>query len=715
LFYAKISIAVVATTVSLAISLYNILKRSRTSSNEILAASGIVSTVFCAFIIVSILYPSFQTPLQTRRINLLFLMLTATLVFTFFCFYPYLKSKSAIAAIIISLPGYALSIFNAAEAILNARGFVFLSAEQAGALRNAYLLTITMYFLGALIVLIFKSGHYAYRALRTDLVYLLIGMALLFLSILVPSLYLEYLRGMPDYGMVGALISIPLMLVIMNYAASDYNGIDMKSFYSKGVYWLIIVLLLLGPSLLIIKYNAQLSLKEKIPSLGLALILFGYLFVFFKYIRPRIEDLFGRGRRNLIAKLDRLFNELKQVTENIRQEEYWANFFEILAGGFADAFRIKRAHCFLYNKHENNFFAAYQKGGKVNDDKLSTDHPVIALMTRSSGIVYKPMLYYPGSGVESERALEFFGQNRFEVVMPCFSSEKEMIGLVAFGPLRGNKIYSKAFLSVLELYRIQFQHYLANALMLEQVRATQVVRHDQIVVNSIKNKIIPGKMCRLGGYEVESLYIGNSPYGGDYIDSMPLDENRSVLFMADASYSGIDSAIILLELYSVLHAHQKSFDSPHKILNAMNWVIGSSKFSDKYAKAACVILSESGNIAFSTAAFNPMLVYTPHDRTFIECSTKGLPVGVNKKSAYESNAIQLDAGSLGIIYSDGLAAAINDRGEAYSIERLKDILKSKRNLTTADLIEIIHADLQNFIKDKKQVNDVSIIIFKFQQ
>ncbi len=715
MFYAIISLAIAATIVSFAIFFYNIVKRSRTSPNVILAAAGIVSTALYAFMIIKFLNPSIATPAQTHNIHLLFLMLTATLVFTFFCFYPYLKSRGTIAAIIVSLPGYAFSIIIAADTILNEQGIAVLSAEPAGTWQTAYLLTIMIYFLGALIVLIFKSGFYAYRALRIDLVYLLIGMTILFLLLLLPSLYLEYFRGTPDYNTISVLVTIPLMLVIMNYAASDYNDIDMKKFYSTGLYWLIIVLLLLGPSLLIIKYNTQLNLREKIPSLGLALILFGYLFVFFKYIRPRIEDLFGRGHRNLITKLDRLFNDLKRVSENLKQEEYWDNFFETLAGGFADAFGIERAYCFLYNKKENKFFTAYQKGGKINDSEISTDHPLIALMSRSSGIVYKPTLYYPESRVEGGGALEFFERNRLEVVMPCFSSEREVSNLIALGQLRGKKIYTKSFLSALELYRVQFQHHLANALMLEQVRATQVVKHDQIVVNSIKNKIIPREMSRLRGYGIDSLYIGNSPYGGDYIDSVPLDENRSAIFMADASYSGIDSAIILLELYSVLHLHTKTFDSPHKILNAMNWVIGSSKFSDKYAKAACVILSASGEIAYSIAAFNPILVYSPQDREFIECDTKGLPVGVNKKSAYESKTIQLDAGSVGILYSDGLVTAINDRGEAYSIERPKNILKGERDSNPADLVDIIRADLQNFIKDKKQINDISVIIFKFQQ
>ncbi|OHD72215.1 MAG: hypothetical protein A2W19_15025 [Spirochaetes bacterium RBG_16_49_21] len=715
MFYAEISLAVAATVICLVIFFYNIVKKSRSSCNTLLAAAGLASAALSSLIIINRLDIGILTPALAQKIILSLLMLVGTLVFAFFWVYPYTKPGGIIIALIAGIPGYLVSGITAASSVTlaePARAGSF--AGLIGSGYPAYLLTVTLYLLATLIVILYKAGQHANRALRNDLLYLLAGLIVLFPSFLVPAVYLEYFGGITDFSTTSVLPAVPLILIIMNYAASDYSTIDMKKFYARAFYWLITILLLLAPTLLMIKYNTRQYLQEKIPSLALAFILFLYLFTVFKYIRPRIADLFERGRRNLITRLDQLFNDLKRVTENIKQEEYWDNFFEALAGGFAAAFGIRNAYCFLYNKKENKFITAFGTGEKIPDVEILSDHPLLTLLSRTPGIVYKPALHFPGRPDDGNSALEFFERNRLEVILPCYNPEKEMIGLIALGQLRGNKIYTKSFLSALELYRIQFQHHLANALMLEQVRATQVIKHDQIVVSSIKNKIIPHGMSQLRGYRISSLYVNNSPYGGDYFDSMPVDENRIALFISDASYSGIDSAIISLELYSVLHSHAKLFDSPNKILNMMNWVIGSSVFSNKYAQAFCAILSSSGELSYSNAAFNPLLVYSPDADTITECDIKGLPVGVNKKSMYESKTIQLNPGSAGILYSDGLVTAINDNGEAYSIDRVQNVLRRARETGPADLVKIIHADLQHFIKEKKQINDMSVIAFKFQ-
>jgi serine phosphatase RsbU (regulator of sigma subunit) len=488
----------------------------------------------------------------------------------------------------------------------------------------------------------------------------------------------------------------------------------MKRLFVKIIYWLMIFLILLIPVFFIMKYNTKEYLDIRIPSLGVAAIMFVFLFAVFKYIRPQIENFFERRRRYFIANLDDLFNAPVLLSESIKQKDFRESLFETLIGGFVSKFGIVSAHCFLLNKNEKKFMLAYSTGEKIPDAEIIQDSPLIQLLFNTPGIVYKSALNYPRETQDRRIALEFFIRNRLEAILPCMNPEKQMIGLIALGGFLGNKKYSTSFLTALELYRIQFQHKLANALMLEQVRTQQVDKHDRMVVSSTKNKIIPSNMSQVNDYRISSLYISNSQYGGDYFDSVRLDENRVALFMADSSYSGVDSAIISLELYGVLHSHMKLFDSPNKILDNMNWVMVTSKYSNKFAPAICVILSSTGELSYSNATFNPLMLYKPEDNTITEFGTKGIPLGADKKSKYESTTILLKPGSVGILYSNGMAYAINKNGEAYSTDRIKSILRSGAQKSPADLTRIINSDVTNFIQEQDQMYDMSAIIFKFQ-
>jgi serine phosphatase RsbU (regulator of sigma subunit) len=497
-------------------------------------------------------------------------------------------------------------------------------------------------------------------------------------------------------------------------ATLDFQTINMKRPLIKIIYWLVTFLILLIPVLAMLKYNTKEYLDVQIPSLGVAVIIFIYLFIIFKYARPRIEDLFERKHRKLIAKIDELFTTPERLSESIKQKDFWDGFFEKFVGGFAAKFEIPGAYCFMLNKDEKKFIAAFGIGEKIPDAEIPLDAPLIQLISDMPGILYKSNLSSLGKVHGKGAALEYFIKNSIEVVLPCLNPEKQIIGFIALGPLSGNKTYSKSFLSALDLYRIQFQQKLANALMLEQARTEQVIAHDQMVVGSVKSKIIPRNMAQLNGYRISFLHINNSLYGGDYLDSVRLDENRVGLFISDTSYSGIDSAVVSLELYAVLHSHTKSFSSPDKVLSLMNWIITSSKFTNKFTPAQCVILSTSGEISFSNAAFNPLILYDPDDNTIANFGTKGIPIGMDKKSTFESSTIQLKSGAIGVLYSHGLVSAVDDGGKPYSIERVKNLVRSNTKKSPADLAAIINSDITGFIKEKKQVNDMSAIIFKFQ-
>jgi sigma-B regulation protein RsbU (phosphoserine phosphatase) len=145
----------------------------------------------------------------------------------------------------------------------------------------------------------------------------------------------------------------------------------------------------------------------------------------------------------------------------------------------------------------------------------------------------------------------------------------------------------------------------------------------------------------------------------------------------------------------------------------MNWVVGSSRFSNKNAPSCCAILSSSGEVSFSNAGLNPLLLYAA-DNTVTECNTGGLPIGADRHAKYESKTIHMHPGSTGLLYSKGLISAVNNAGKTYPLERIKSIISSSIETSPAELIKNIENDLQNFLKEKQQDRDINAIIFKLQ-
>ena len=264
----------------------------------------------------------------------------------------------------------------------------------------------------------------------------------------------------------------------------------------------------------------------------------------------------------------------------------------------------------------------------------------------------------------------------------------------------------------MELFRIQFQHQLANALILEDIKKSQVISHDNLVVESIKKKIIPRELKQIPGFRISSFNINNSAQGGDYFDSIFINENKIAVFITDTSYAGVDSAILALEIYTAFNTPIRLNDSPDKILNTMNWIISTSKYEKKYAPSLCLTYTSKGELEYSNAAFNPLLLYDIKKDTFTELDSRGIPVGVDKDFLYETKQVPVHQGTIGIMYSDGLVSAMNSSGESYGTERIQKIIQSTKEKSPAIMTRELYLNLTAFIGGHKQINDITCIIFK---
>ena len=582
--YLELILAGCAALVSLAIFFFNIFKKSRTSANLMFSIVSLASVPLFVCIGFDLTEQTLVSRVLTFKIETAVLLLISTLISGFLVLYPYIKPRHFIISLIGSLPGYALCLVTVAtDYIISETGGVAGRPAFASGY-PVYLTVLTAYFMVAISLVGYRAFQHEYRAVRDDLFYLCAGMGALVIALMTLSVYTPYFQAFSRLRNIGILIPLPLMLIIMNYAATNVKTIDMKKFLSTGVFWLLIFALLFVPVMLMLKFNTAEYLNEPIHPVGVALVLFLYQFLVFKYLRPRIESLFQRGTRRMNELVDELFGRPFETGD--RQDKKWEEIVTALVDGVAEAFDISGAHLFILNINEKKFTMFHSTGDDTVDAEISPESPLMTVLGREPAVLYKPVVYYAAEFRDSREAvLDFFDRNRIEVILPFINPDNQIIGLLALGPLKGIRLYTKGLISSLEIYRIQFQQYLANTLLLEQVRETQVLDHDRMVVSAIKKRIIPESMGQIKGFRVSSLYIDNSPNGGDYFDSIVTGGDTIALFISDSSYAGIDSAVISLELYTVMHTPAKIFGSPDRVLATMNWVIATSRFSDRRAAA----------------------------------------------------------------------------------------------------------------------------------
>jgi len=714
IYYVEGLLAFLAVSACLYIFFYNVIIKYQYTMNRLLAVCALnTASLYTLFIILNLNIPGLPGVLLAR-IFLALVHLLAILLFNLMQIYPDIgKRRHIIVYLLAGIPGYAMiAITLGTDLVIQNIPFVGYANRHRGSLYLGYLICAATYFAASVIIVFIKSRFFANRFLRREVSYYLMGIGSavawgILLIIVIPTLFkIEETRN------IGTLTAGMFILLFVNATVVDIRRIDLKKFYLDMFSWLIIGFLLFAPVAVILFFSFHKYPSEEINLIMITIVIFLYMFLFYKYLKPGIENFFSREYTRMVNDFNRYFRSVKKVEMESDQKTFWKKFFHDSITTLINTYGMLGGYLFILDYQDNSFKPAHIVGEDINIDKIEENDPLITCLLMEAGILTSSILYTDQRYIAyKDEALSKLNENHLELAVPLFGIEKKLVGILFLGRFPGRRLYSKAFISVLELFRIQFQHQLSNGLILDEVKMNQVMAHDRLVVDTIKKKITPVELHQVKGIRISSFNINNSSQGGDYLDSMVIGKEKIALITADVSYSGVDSGILALEIYTAFHTPVRNIDTPDKILNNMNWVISTSKFSKKYAPAFCMTYSK-GIIEYSSAAYNPLVMYNPADNTFIEHTSKGIPIGVDRDFIYEIKEIPVQPGMIGFIYSDGLVSAMNSTGESYGLENVKKIISKEHENNPVYLVREIYVSLNSFIGEHKQLSDISIILFK---
>ncbi|HON76851.1 MAG TPA: PP2C family protein-serine/threonine phosphatase [Spirochaetota bacterium] len=697
---------------------YNIIKRFSYTINKLLTLTTFLSLVmFSSLMFQLVAGEGVMTDYAGRIYFGAFLFVLQT-IFHFSQMFPQFEKQSPPWLVLVTaIPGIAVIVFTVAADFVIARTMFNnnVISYTFGEYSYVYFICVALYLLGIIAVFIYKYNSIENDAFKNQLFMMFSGVFVGTVLIFLFTLYLPFRQNEHTFKHLALIFSSILIGGIFNYALSDVRILDFKRFYLKTGYSVTIFLLLFFPAYFILDFSMTLAISGYVmPPVGISLLLFLYLFLFYRFARPPIQRLFKRTYLQFESKVNEFFQDVLTLSEEQEQSRFWDYFFKNIIITLEERFDIRRAAFYILNSKEREFNFSFGFGEKTDIQVIREDNPIVKCLNDYRKLI-EISLFITDHDLQKYRRILYtiFKNNDIRVIVPFINKEGALIGILFLGALKSEKPYSVDLLSVLDIYRIQLENILSNAIMIENVKSKQVIEHDRLVVSSVKKKLIPRELKSIEGLRISSFYMNNSHLGGDYFESLVLPDNKLGFFITDTSDLGIDSAVIALELYTVLHNQPEKYETPDKMLNGMNWVVSTSRFSEKYARSMyCVYDAVTSSLTISNAAYNSVVLFNPANSSFMEFDTKGIPIGIDRNFNYETKTIELPSGSIGFVYSDGLTSAMNSEGNAYQLGRIKDILRGASDDTAAVLTRKIFDDFKNFSEGVRHTSDVSGIVFK---
>ena len=232
----------------------------------------------------------------------------------------------------------------------------------------------------------------------------------------------------------------------------------------------------------------------------------------------------------------------------------------------------------------------------------------------------------------------------------------------------------------------------------------------------IQESLLPKTLPKLNGYEICFSNTMASGVGGDYFDTLLLDEDNLCVIIGDVSGHGVASALVMAIAKAVLYHGFKETRDLKELFVDLNSVVNTYFCTPPVKKMitlfATIINLPTGKSVFIDAGHNfPMKISS--DGQITELKMTGLPIGVMRKMRkLHTDEFVVEKGETIVFYTDGIVEATGKTEEQYGYDRFKQNLSEMCQESSQTIMDTLLDKYKKWEDGTEPDDDVTLFVLK---
>ncbi len=304
----------------------------------------------------------------------------------------------------------------------------------------------------------------------------------------------------------------------------------------------------------------------------------------------------------------------------------------------------------------------------------------------------------------------------------CVTKETELTGKpdMKHVPIKDrfyNMISSPVTIDNDEKYSIELFQDLTNEKKIEDslLKHFEKLKADIEFAKQIQNRVLPVDGTYWGQLEINSIYSPSEDLGGDLFDVIKMNEEETLLYIADVSGHGITSSLVTIFLRQVVRGY---IDGDEVDLRELTELLLKSYLELGIGKEQyltimfCLYNNLKKEMTFLNAGHNclPLVVSASGEIREIEIS--GLPICVLlERVDHKTVTIPVEIGDRIILYTDGITEAFDNNRVPYNSERVLKTVSDNLGLDGKKLAEKIIEEVNAYTQEPA-ADDMAVLVTK---
>lgn len=236
---------------------------------------------------------------------------------------------------------------------------------------------------------------------------------------------------------------------------------------------------------------------------------------------------------------------------------------------------------------------------------------------------------------------------------------------------------------------------------------------EMTLARDIQRTILPPEETVEGpGVQIFGKVIPASICGGDFWTWSRLDDDRSLVVVADVTGHGVAASLITAVARACLDtlAITREAKGPAAVLHAMNEVIFGAAVGQLCATAFAVVVDRvQGTLTFASAGHNPPWHLNRDTRAAAPLLARGQRLGEARDASYDEAAVPFAAGDSLVLYTDGVVEWPGPKGKPYGDRRFRKALEAHGDKSPRELVDALHADAVAFADGTERDDDLTLV------
>jgi phosphoserine phosphatase RsbU/P len=234
------------------------------------------------------------------------------------------------------------------------------------------------------------------------------------------------------------------------------------------------------------------------------------------------------------------------------------------------------------------------------------------------------------------------------------------------------------------------------------------LQRDLDLASELQRALLPAPDLTAHGWETSYHYAPLGPVSGDYCDLYSYD-GQLFFMLGDVAGKGVAASMRMTQIHALFRSLIGMGLPLADVVVHINRFLCDCGLAGRYATLVCGRARPGGEVELFNAGHLPVIAVERGGVRLLEST--GFPLGMFRDASFTSACLQLGAGDLLFLYTDGLSEAAGTDGE-YGVDRLMNLVGRQTSSRAAAVVSACLDDLRRFAGAAPGLDDVTLLALR---